>query len=138
MSAKATRKIVMILDPSLERGVAINTATHIAVQLGCLAPEVRGTEVVDSSGDRHAGVPIYPNVVLQGTAEQIKEVVAKARAADVVVVDFPKAGYETSTDEEFVAKVAEGARDSIVYFGVAIYGETANVNRLTRGLTLLR
>ena len=55
---------------------------------------------------------------------------------DVRVVDFPEAGYTTSTDEEFVQSVSGATRGSTIYWGVALFGEARMVNRLTKHLAL--
>jgi hypothetical protein len=136
MHEKPAQKIAVVLEQSLTPGIALNTTAHMGIQLGGLAEGLMGVSPVDASGDKHSGIPIYPNVVLKATGEQIKEILEKSRNYDVVVADYPKAGFETSTDEEFCVSVAQETRESIVYWGITIFGDRKAVDKLTGHLKL--
>src|SRR5438046_697375 len=99
---KPAKKYAIIIKEGLANGKAINMASHLSAQLGSLAPELGGKEVVDASGMKHAGLPIYPNVILSASPEEFPQVVAKARlvaeSGELVILDYPEQGFTTSTD----------------------------------------
>ena len=137
---KPTKKYAVIIKDGLSGGKAINMASHLSGQLGSLVPELGGREVLDASGIKHAGLPIYPNVILTATPEELASAVAKARAMadcnEILFLDYPEQGFSTSTDDEYRAAIALVNTEAIVIEGCLIYGLRQAVNSVTKGLRL--
>jgi len=137
---RPSKKFAIIIDGSLTAGVSINTAAHLSAQLGSMIPELGGSPVMDASGVSHTGLPIYPNAILQATAEEICQVISKARQAargdGIIILDYPEQGHTTMTDEAYRQEMALVHEASLKYLGLLLYGERTEVNCLTRGLKL--
>lgn len=136
---KPSHKYALILDEDLPCGVAINTAAHLAAQLGTIVTELGGGEVVDATGIVHAGIPVYPNVVVHATQEDLRSRLTYARRLakeGLVILDYPEQGYTTSTDEAYRVEVARVDEINIRYFGFLVLGPRQKVNEVTKGLKL--
>ncbi len=131
-------KTAVILDATLPCGIAINTAIHLAIQLGCQKPSLGGTGSVDLSGIIHSGIPIYPNVVLMGSGSQIHDALERARInnQEMVVLDYPREGHTTSTEEEYRAAIMSTHEPSIQYYGCLFFGPKNLVSRFTKEFSL--
>jgi hypothetical protein len=74
--------------------------------------------------------------VLRAKAEELPALRARAVAAEVGVVGFPRSGQTTTDYEHFRALVAQ--TDAPEYLGLAFYGDGKILRRLTGSLGLLR
>ncbi len=136
---KLPYKIVAVLDETLIYGIALNTTAHMLARLGSLVPSMMGESPTDLSGIIHSGIPKYPNIILKATKERIREIIGKARQIkNLTVVDYPEAGLTTYTDDEFCQAVTRQKEDEIIYLGVALFGETSELSKLTGDLKLWR
>ncbi|MFO0905780.1 MAG: DUF2000 domain-containing protein [Pirellulales bacterium] len=137
---KPAKKFAIVIKAGVQAGKAINMASHLSAELGSLAPELGGKEVLDASGVKHAGLPIYPNVILAASAEEFPQAVAKARqmadTAEVVFLDYPEEGFTTSTDEAYRSAIALLSTEAIVVQSFLVYGPRSLVNAVTKGLML--
>lgn len=131
-------KCVMVLDETLPAGLAVNTAGVLAITLGREVGEMVGTEVVDGSGERHAGITTVPVPVLKADREELREIRSRAGEEDLLVVDFTDAAQTSKTYEEYTQKMASTSSDQLGYLGVALYGDKRQINKLTGSLPLLR
>ena len=98
-----------------------------------------GPDVVDGSGERHAGLVRIPIPVLKADEEAIRSM--RARAAELeglLVVDVTETAQSSRTYEEYEDRMALTQGDGLGYLGVALYGEKRSVNKLTGNLPLLR
>ena len=102
-------KCVIVADGELPRGIISNAAAIIGISLGRLVPEAVGCDVRDKSGCVHSGIIKFPVPVLNGTAEQIKNI--RKRLCE--------SGFER-------------------YFGVGLCGDKKKITSLTGSLPLLR
>lgn len=136
--SKPARKTAVLLSNSIGNGVAVNTGLHLATQFGALHPDVAGESVRDATGVVHSGLPVWPNVVLSVSAEDLRKVVHRARrlAADseLLVLDYPAQGFSTSTDEAYRNAVAELDEESICYYGCLLFGARQLVDKSTKSV----
>jgi hypothetical protein len=129
----------MVLDGELPAGLAVNAAGVLAVTLGRRVEELVGPDVVDGSGEAHAGIVNVPISVLKADAGEVGEV--RARAADtagLLVVGFTDIAQTSRTYEEYTQRMAATSPEGLGYLGVALYGEKRLVNKITGSLPLLR
>lgn len=132
-------KCVMVISEALPVGLAVNAAGVLAATLGRKVDSLVGEDVVDGSGDRHAGLVRIPIPVLKADEEAIRSV--RARAAGLkglLVVDVTEVAQSSRTYEEYEGRMAVTQGDGLGYLGVALYGEKRSVNKLTGNLPLLR
>jgi len=97
---------------------------------------VVGEAFVDGAGEEHPGLIATGLPVLRAAASDLPALRARALAAEVGVVGFPRFGQTTTDYEHFRAMVAE--TEALEYLGLALYGDGKVVRRLTGSLALLR
>ena len=132
-------KCVMVISGSLPVGLAVNAAGVLAATLGRKVESLVGPDVVDGSGERHAGLVRIPIPVLKADEEEIRSVRERAaEVGDLLVVDLTETAQLSRTYEEYEDRMSVTQGDGLGYIGVALYGEKRSVNKLTGNLPLLR
>jgi DNA/RNA-binding domain of Phe-tRNA-synthetase-like protein len=133
------KKITVVVADDLDSGIAMNTVGHLTTTIGVKADDIMGREsYIDTSGDRHEGVPRYPVIILKATKAEIKELVEKTRGSDLLMVDYPSEIYTTRTDDDLSEAIESKKDEDIEYFGVAFCGEREQVEELTKDFSLYR
>ena len=127
---------MVVVDEALAPGLAANAAAVLALTLGTKVPGMVGDTFVDGTGDEHPGLITTGLPVLRATADQLPALRAKAVAAEIGVVGFPRAGQTTTDYEHFRALLSE--TDAPEYLGLAFYGDGKLLRKLTGSLGLLR
>lgn len=134
-------KCVIVADGELPRGIISNAAAIIGISLGRLVPEAVGCDVRDKSGCVHSGIIKFPVPVLNGTAEQIKNIrkrLCESGFEDIAAVDFSDTAQGCKTYDEFIRKMSAEEEDKLRYFGVGLCGDKKKITSLTGSLPLLR
>jgi hypothetical protein len=129
-------RCVVVVDEALAPGLAANAAAVLAMTLGTKVPALVGDAFVDGAGDEHPGLITTGLPVLRAAADELPALRAKALAAEVGVVGFPRSGQTTTDYEHFRALVSQ--TESPEYLGLAFYGDGKTLRRLTGSLGLLR
>jgi hypothetical protein len=129
-------RCVLVLDEALAPGKAANAAAVMAMTLGTKVPLMIGDDFPDGAGALHPGLYREGLPILKAPADTLRELRAKAVAAEVGVIGFPVNGHQTNDYEEFVAMLGESA--DVSYLGLALYGPAKTVRKLTGSLPLLR
>jgi hypothetical protein len=129
-------RCVVVVDETLAPGLAANAAAVMAMTLGTKVPAMVGEEFVDGAGERHAGLITTGLPVLRASAGELPALRARALAAEIGVVAFPRSGQTTTDYDAFRAMLAE--TDEPDYLGLAFYGDAKPLRRLTGSLGLLR
>ncbi|MCC0678858.1 DUF2000 domain-containing protein [Clostridioides sp. ES-S-0005-03] len=134
-------KCVMVIDENLPMGIISNTAAVMGVTLGKYTPEIVGPDVVDKTGNNHLGIVAIPVPILKGNKEIIKNLRKKLYTPEfegLTVVDFSDVAQGCNIYEEFTQKIATVQEDELQYFGIGIYGNKKQVNKLTGSMPLLK
>jgi hypothetical protein len=129
-------RCVVVVDETLAPGKAANAAAVMAMTLGTKVPDLIGEDFQDAAGGAHPGLFRHGLPILKARPEQLKELRAKAVAAEVGVVAFPVNGQQTTDYEDFRAMVATLTEPD--YLGLALYGPDKLVRKLTGSFGLLR
>lgn len=134
-------KSVIVVDRELPLGLMVNAAAVLSVTLGHTIKDILGADVVDASGERHLGLTKLPLPILMGTREKIAAIRQKAAIEDyatLVVVDFSEPAQTARTYDDYVHSIAQVPATELHYLGIALYGESKQVSKLTGNLSLLR
>ena len=134
-------KCVIVVDGELPRGIISNAAAILGISLGRQVPEAVGRDICDKSGCTHSGIIQFPVPILNGTAEQIKDIRKKLYESgfeDIAAVDFSDTAQGCGTYDEFVLKMSDTEESELRYFGVGLCGDKKKVTSLTGNLPLLR
>lgn len=134
-------KFAIILKKGIETWVALNTTAHLCAKLGqVVGDEIAGkSPIIDKEGFEHSGIPKYANAVLEAfDSDVIRSIIEKSKKSDLIVIDYPKAGLDTYTDEEFAQAVEDDKHSQMVYYGCCIYGKKEIVEKITSFLKLYK
>lgn len=134
-----TVKCVMVIDEALPLGLAVNTATVLAITLGHRTGSLVGPDVVDGSAQVHTGITTLPIPILKAQGAVIKAIRQQAAGIkNLFVVDFSHIAQRTKTYRDYTQQMAALTSPHIEYLGIALYGEKKAINKLTGNLPLLR
>lgn len=134
-------KCVVVIDAELSIGLITNTAAILGISLGHKNKHLIGQDVFDGSGHHHVGLVAIPVPILKGTKEQIKALKEKALTdefSDIIVVDFSDAAQTSFTYEAYIEKISSSTTEDLQYLGIAFYGDSKKVNKLTGNMPLLK
>lgn len=139
MYSYADRKIVVVVQKSVDTWVALNIVGHLSVALGA----TRGTELMgrkelhDASGEAHAGIAKYPLVILAAQRIKLARAIAAAKLIpDIVVADYPRQMLETGHDDELAEAMAMSKAEQVEYLGALFYGPSELVSQITGKFSL--
>ena len=134
-------KCVMVVDESMPLGIIANSTAVMGVTIGKLFPEVVGQDVIDQSGYQHPGFIDFPIPILKGNCEFLLTMLERLYEPSfekVTVVDFFDVAQGCKTYEEYIEKMKDVPEAAIDYFGLTLFGNKKQVNKLTGSLPLLR
>jgi hypothetical protein len=134
-------KCVMVIDENLPLGLITNTAAVMGVTLGKLFPQIVGTDVYDKTGKCHIGIIEFPVPILKGNSALIKELRGKLYQSEfsgLTVVDFSDIAQICKAYNDYTEKIANIPEQDLNYFGITIYGDKKQINKLTGSMPLLR
>lgn len=133
-------KFVIALSKSIEPGVALNAAAHMALGLvGLASPAVKDSmffmDYIDANGSIHPSISGFPCIILRGTAGEIKKLVEAAREQKLLYTDF----IETMTGGTYLDQLERTKKTKdVVYYGVALFGKKEIIDPLTKRLSLYK
>ena len=131
-------RCAIVVAADLPAGRAANAAAVIALTLGRLRPDLVGADLVDGSGVAHPGLIPIGVAVLAAPIAELGAVRAKALARDILVVDFPLQGQQTTDYLAFSAAVAARATDTLAYAGVGLVGSRRAIGKVVGRYGLLK
>jgi len=134
----ATARCVIVLDETLPPGLAANAAAVLAVTLGARVPGVLGSDFEDADGGRHPGLVDRGLPILKAPAGDLAGLRARALAAEIIVIGFPRFGQATTDYEAFRERVSQTPAAELAYLGLLLSGPKKTVDKLTGSLPLLR
>ncbi len=135
------RKCVMIVDENLPLGIIANTTAILGNTLGSHYQHTVGKDVLDKTGNFHLGIIEIPIPILKGNKEflnDLREKLYQNEYQNLIVADFSDVAQSCKTYDEYIDKISEIDSKDITYFGIAIYGNKKQVNKLTGSIGLLR
>jgi len=132
-------KCVMVVNQELDLGLIANTAAVLAVSLGAKIEGIIGEDLFDQAGTKHPGITQLPIPILKGDSNLIRELRGKLLASEAVyVVDFCDAAQQSKHYDQYRTLLNETPAERLQYLGLAAYGPTKAIKRLTGNLPLLR
>jgi hypothetical protein len=134
-------KCVMVVDEAMPQGIIANSTAVMGVTIGKLFPEVVGQDVVDQTGYRHQGIIEFPIPILKGNRDflrDMRERLYEPNFEHLTVVDFFDVAQGCKNYSEYIEKMTHVPESAIDYFGLTLFGNKKQVNKLTGSLPLLR
>ncbi len=134
-------KCVLIVDENLPLGIIANTTAILGNTLGSHNPNVVGQNGSDKNNNEHLGIIEIPIPILKGNSEFLKalrEKLYNSEYNNLLVADFTNVAQQCKTYNEYIDKIGKVSGEDISYFGIAIYGDKKQINKLTGNIALLR
>lgn len=135
-----TKKIVIVLDKTLEQWQALNAVAHISAYIGHKLDETFDTGDFFETQDafQHPRNSQFPIIILRAKRTQLPNLMTKVRESGLLYHGFISEMIETSDDNEIV-KILSSKRDSAVeYLGIGVFGTIEAVNALTKNFQTWR
>jgi hypothetical protein len=136
--ATPTVRTVIVIDRDLPKGLAANAAAVLAHGFGSHVPGHVGPDFEDAAGASHRGLIPTGLPVLGAGAGDLPALRAAAVERDLLVVDLPAAGQQTTDYDEFRTAVAGADPGELRYLALLVSGPPKAVRSLTGSFGLLR
>lgn len=132
------KKIVIIVDAGLGKGLAANAAAAMAFSAAPLFPEGVGPEVRDADGGLHAGITAVPLPILALPQAELPVLRARARLeTELVCIDFTETARRSRDYADYAQTLSGQTGEELRYRALCLVGERKAVDRLTGSLPLL-
>ena len=134
-------KCVLVIEETMPRGLAANTAAILGITLGRQGPDLVGENVADRAGNIHPGIIRTPVPVLSGGPEvfqTLRRRLGEPEFSAVAAVDFTDLAQRCRTYGEYIERMAAAAPENLRCLGLALCGPRHQIDRLTGSLPLLR
>jgi hypothetical protein len=131
-------KLVVIINSSLEIGLASNTASVLTLSVGARHPDLIGDDLIDGSGQLHYGITSITIPILSADDAKLTELVQKTRDTDIELVSFSKIAQSIHSYEEYAEKLKATPGGEISYSGIALFGSKKSIDSLVGSLPRLK
>lgn len=133
-----SRKMVIVVNKELPEWQVLNTVGHISAYLGNKMSVAFDTGKSFDTKDNvvHPRNTQYPIIVLTAKVGKLTNLAAKARESHLLYHGFIREMIETTDDIEIAKILANKTEQDIEYLGVGIFGENAEVDKLTKNYSL--
>ncbi len=134
------KKIVAVVNDKLEPGVALNVVGHLSISIGYNANNHMGRSILtDASGVEHLGISRYPFIITKANSNKIRIAIETARDnANILFADYPQQMLDTGHDDELAESLENIKEKDLVYLGAVFYGDTDEVNTITKKFSLYK
>jgi len=128
-------KCVIIVDDSLEKGIAANTCAVLAMSLGKEKPELVGKDLTDTDGIIYKGITNIPLPVLSASQHEMKNIVKKSSdIISMLAIRFHEAAQKSSSYREYEERLNQNGGGKMM--GLLLYGPRSDVKKFTSSLPL--
>ncbi|TVT62282.1 DUF2000 domain-containing protein [Amycolatopsis rhizosphaerae] len=132
-------KWVIVADQSLGPGLVANATACLGAAVGAALPGLLGGEVVDGSGQSHAGLPWCGCPILGADAEKVRALHDKAVTREgIFVAGMSKHAQASRSYEEYAETLGSTPAEELSYYAISLVGPRNKIDKLVGGLPLLR
>ena len=134
-------KCVIVIERTLPKGLATNTAAVLSISLGAQLKYVVGSDVTDASGGQYPGLVHIPIPILSSAESEIKHIRGVAvdkEGTGLLHVAVTDVAQRSKNYADYVADMSKSDPNSIRYLGIALYGSKKLITSITGDLPLYR
>lgn len=128
-------KIKIVLRNDLEAWQELNVTAFLMSGIAG-TQNIIGQPYVDKDQVQYLPMSQQPIMIHSATGEQMKELLQKALAKDVVITIYTEELFKTYNDEDNRAMVANFKTDELNLVGIGVRGKKNHVDRLLKGFEL--
>lgn len=132
-------KLVAVLNKNIEPGKAMNALAHMCVGLGSKigSEALRLTDYQDANGGSHPYISELPFIILSENSNKIRKLRFEAIASNIIFNDFTDT-MTIGTYKEQIEKTLNAKEESLIYYGIVLFGDWDKVTELTKKFSLWR
>ena len=138
---ETTKRFIAILNKKIETGRLMNALGHMTAGLvgGSDNPqEMYFLQYEDRDGGAHPNISHFPFIVLTAeNSNQIRTVRKEAIARHIPFTDFVST-MTVGTSQEQIERTRATAEAELEYWGICVFGSTAELRELTKKFSLLK
>lgn len=133
-------KFVIAINKSIDIGVALNAASHVALSIASQASEeekmlMSFIPYTDGNKVAHPSISGLSLIVLRGTQGELAKLLNAAREQGILHADF----LETMTGGTYTEQLQRTlATKDPVYYAIALFGKKEQIDPLTKRFSLYR
>ena len=131
------KKLVAVLNKTIEPGKIMNALAHMTVSLGAKvgASALALVDYYDKEQNCYPKISKMPFIVLRATSNKIKHLNHQANEQGITHSTFTHAMTVGSWDEQLAAS-RKHTRDELIFYGIVMYGDIEKINEMTRKFSL--
>jgi hypothetical protein len=135
-----SKKIVIVVDKTLEQWQVLNTAAHVSAYIGHkLGVDFDSGDYFETQDKvRHPRNSQYAIILLRAKSTQLPSLMQKVRESGLLYHGFIKEMIETTDDSEIVDTLKNKKDADLDYLGIGIFGPIEQVNALTKNFQVWR
>jgi len=142
MDTPATHKFIIALNKTLEPGVAMNAAAHMALALMQSSTaeqkeQMQFLNFIDANGGVHKNISGLSLIIMRGSNGDLRKFRRAALDNSLLCVDFTETMTKDSYKEQ-LERTKATKEEQMTYFGVAVFAEKAALDPLTKKLSVWR
>lgn len=148
MHVNSDYKFVIALNKTVEIGVALNAASHMALSIAAQASDADKEKMsfityTDAHGQEHRFISGLSLIVLRGTNGELAKLLQAARehqsnaddGSKIIISDF----IETMTGGAYIEQLERTKNTKeLVYYGVALFGKKETIDPWTKRFSLYK
>ena len=133
-------KCVIAINKTIDIGVALNAASHVALSIAAQASEEQKKlmsfiDYEDGSGVIHPSISGLSLIILRGKNGELRKLVTAAQEQGILHADF----IETMTGDTYIEQLERTKNtQEHIYYAVALFGKKEIIDPLTKRLSLYR
>ena len=133
-------KFVAVINRQLPSGVALNAIAHMSAGIVASAsPEIKEQmcfiDFIDKNEIQYKSISANSLIVLSGKPGEIKKVYSHLIEKGILIVSF----LETMTNDTYkeqLERTRNTPTEDVLFYGIMIFGEKAEIDPITRKLSL--
>jgi hypothetical protein len=132
-----THKLVAILNKDLKPGTAMNALAHMVLGLGAhVGPNLLNLDTyLDKDKNFYPNISQMPFIVLKAKSSEIRKTVQSAREFNILHGAFLNTMTGGSFQEQ-IEKTSNIPEESLIFYGIVLFGDIEKVNQLTKKFSL--
>ena len=129
-------KIAIVVRDDLESWQRLNVTAFLVSGIAAAHPELVGAPYEDADGHQHLSLLGVPVLVFEGSAEDLRNVRARASQREIPTAIYTTEMFTTGHDADNRRVVAAVAGADLDLVGVALHGPKNPVDKILKGTHL--